>query len=110
MELLANVMLNLGMEDDAADETALSDAREESDVRVDCDDCVDGAVEFVADAEGGETDFPHFGVDNQTYTDDGSLRLRPADCSKLELTWRGMVRAAAAIAFVFASSSCLSLL
>ena len=64
MELLANVMLNLGMEDDAADETALSDAREESDVRVDCDDCVDGAVKFIADVDGGETYFPCFGVGN----------------------------------------------
>ena len=108
--LLADVMLDLGMEDDDADETGLGKAREECDVHVDCNDRVDGAIKFVADVEGGETGFPHFGVDNQIDTDNGSLRLRPADCLKLELTWQGTVRTAAAITFVFASSPGLSLL
>ena len=51
LELLENVMLNLGMGDDDADKTGMGEAREECDVRVDCDDHVDGAIEFVADAE-----------------------------------------------------------
>ena len=72
------------MGDDAADETALSNPQEERDVRVDCDD---GAIEFAADAEGGKTHFPRFGVNNRTDTDNGSLHLRPADCLKLKLTW-----------------------
>ena len=91
------------MGDDAADEMVLSDAREEHGICMDGDDCVDGAVEFIADAEGGETDFPRFGVDNRTYTDDGSLHLCPTDNLKLELTWQGMVGTAAAIAFFLAS-------
>ena len=91
-------------------ETGLSEEREEHDVRVDCNDRANEAIEFFLDEEGGETDNPRSGVNSQTDTDNCSLRLHLADCLKLELTWRGTVRTAAAIAFLLASSLGLSLL
>ena len=95
----ANVILNLGIGDDATDKAALNDEREDHDRCVDCDERVDSTVEVVVDKEGVnddfgdfETNFPHFGVGARPDTDDGSFRSIPTESLKLELTWRGAAR------------------